>query len=133
VLEDRMHVLVNDGGAIDMLKLANRYDEIHLFLVNNVLEFLLYLLIMFFMSLRLHLAYYPLVVSIFPLIVLFLLPNIMFPYRTRVRDGGLTPDVSLIDFINYKSLHMLAQLWILHLSSMLGWVILVLSRCNSLF
>ena len=36
-------------------------------------------------------------------------------------------------FINYRSLHMLAQLWILHLSFMLGWVILVLPRCSSLF
>ena len=38
-----------------------------------------------------------------------------------------------MDFINYISLHMLARLWILHLSFMLGWVILVLPRCSSLF
>ena len=29
--------------------------------------------------------------------------------------------------------HMLARLWILHLSFMLGWVIIVLPRCNNLF
>ena len=28
---------------------------------------------------------------------------------------------------------MLARLWILHLSFMLGWVILALPRCNNLF
>jgi len=37
------------------------------------------------------------------------------------------------DFINYKSLHMLARLWIHHPSFMLSWVILVLPRCNNLF
>jgi len=42
--------------------------------------------IMFFMSLGLHLTYYPLVVSLVPLIVLFLLLKIMFLYRTGVRD-----------------------------------------------
>jgi len=30
--------LVDDGGAIDMLKVTNRYDEIYLFLVHNVLK-----------------------------------------------------------------------------------------------
>jgi len=35
----------------------------------------------------LHLAYYPLVVSLVPLIVLFLLPKIQFIYRTEVQDG----------------------------------------------
>jgi len=65
--------------------------------------------------------------------VLFLLPNILFVYRTGIWDRWLAPDVSLMDFINYRSLHMLVWLWILHLSFMLSWVILVLPRCNSLF
>jgi len=46
--------------------------------------FLLCLLIMFFMFLGLPLTYYPLVVKLVPLNVLFLLPKILFLYRTRV-------------------------------------------------
>ena len=67
------------------------------------------------MSLVLHLTYYPLVVLLIPLIVLFLLPKILFLYRNEVWDGGLASNVSLTNFINYRSLHMLARLWILHL------------------
>ena len=52
-----------------------------------LISFLLYLLIMFFMSLGLHLTYYPLIVSLVPFIVLFLLPKILFLYRTGVWDG----------------------------------------------
>jgi len=37
-LEDRFQVLVDDGGAINMLKVANRYNEVNLFLVHNVSE-----------------------------------------------------------------------------------------------
>ena len=48
--------------------------------------FLLYLLIMFFVSLGLHLTYYPLVISLVPLIVLFLLPKILLLYRIGVWD-----------------------------------------------
>ena len=88
---------------------------------------------MFFMSLVLHLTYYPLVVSLVPLIVLFLLTKIHLLYRTGVWDGWLAPNVSLLDSINYRSLHMLARLCILHLSFMLSWVILVLPRCSNLF
>jgi len=41
---------------------------------------------MLFMFLSLHLTYYPSVISLVPLIVLFLLPKILFVYRTEVRD-----------------------------------------------
>jgi len=38
VLEDRLQLLVNDGGAIDMLKVANTYIYVHLYLVHVILE-----------------------------------------------------------------------------------------------
>ena len=38
-----------------------------------------------------------------------------------------------MDFINYKFQHMLARLWIHHLSLMLGWDIIVFPRYDSLF
>jgi len=36
VLKNRLQLLVDDGGAIDMLKVANRYFEVHLFLVHII-------------------------------------------------------------------------------------------------
>ena len=38
MLEDRLQILVDDGGVIDMLKVANRYFKFHLFLVHVVSE-----------------------------------------------------------------------------------------------
>ena len=37
-LENRLEVLVDDGGAIEMLKIENTHGEVHLFLVHVVLE-----------------------------------------------------------------------------------------------
>jgi len=37
-LENRLEVLVDDGGAIEMLKIANTHGEVHLFLVHVVSE-----------------------------------------------------------------------------------------------
>ena len=37
-LENRLEVLVDDGGAIEMLKIANTHGEVHLFLVHVVAE-----------------------------------------------------------------------------------------------
>ena len=37
-LENRLEVLVDDGGAIKMLKIANTHGEVHLFLVHVVSE-----------------------------------------------------------------------------------------------
>jgi len=51
------------------------------------ISFLLCLLIMFFISLGHLLIYYLLVVSLVPLILLFLLRKILFVSRTGVRDG----------------------------------------------
>ena len=38
VLENRLDVLVDDRGAIEMLKIANTHGEVHLFLVHVVSE-----------------------------------------------------------------------------------------------
>jgi len=57
----------------------------HDFGTTNLLPF--YLLIMFFMFLVLFLTYYPLVVSLNLLIVLFLLPKILFVYKTKQLIG----------------------------------------------
>jgi len=35
-LENTLEVLVDDGGAIEMLKIANTHGEVHLFLVHVV-------------------------------------------------------------------------------------------------
>jgi len=35
-LENRLEVLVDDGGAIEMLKIANTHGEVHLYLVHVV-------------------------------------------------------------------------------------------------
>jgi len=51
------------------------------------ISFLHYLLITFFMSLDLPLTYYLLVISLVPLIVSFLLPKVLFVYKTGVQDG----------------------------------------------
>jgi len=72
--------------------------------------FILYQLIISFMSLCLHLTYYPLVVSPISLIVLFLLPKIIFVYMTGVWDRRLALDVSVMVFITYDLLQMLARL-----------------------
>jgi len=73
-------------GYLPSVTMANGY-RIPSHGVGTINLFLLYLLIMFFMSLGLHLTYYPLVVSLVPLIVLFLLPKILLHYRTEVREG----------------------------------------------
>ena len=38
MLENRLQLLVDDGGAINMLKVANTYFEVHLFLVHVVYQ-----------------------------------------------------------------------------------------------
>jgi len=64
-------------------------------------------LIMLFMSLCLPLTYYPFVVSYVPLITLSPLQKILFAYRTRVRIGYLTLNISLAVFIIFRHLNML--------------------------
>ena len=66
----------------------------------KLIFFLLYLLIIFFMSLGLHLTYYHVVVSSIPLILLSILPKI------GVQDGRLTLNVNLMVFIIYIHLYM---------------------------
>jgi len=38
VLEDRLHLLFENIGIINMINIANRYGKIHLFVVHNVFE-----------------------------------------------------------------------------------------------
>jgi len=59
----------------------------HLMVLVLLISFLRCLLIMFSMSLGLPLTYYLLVVSLVPLIVLFLSPKILFVYMIGIRDG----------------------------------------------
>jgi len=76
---------------------------------DTIMSFLRYLLRMFSMSLGFPLTSYLLVVSLVPLIVLFLLPKILFVYRSRVWDRLLALDVSLMVFITYEYLHILER------------------------
>jgi len=71
-------------GYLPSVTMANGYRVSSHGVLVLLIFFPLYLLMMFFMSLDLHLTYYPLVVSLVPLIVLFLLPKILFLYMTRV-------------------------------------------------
>lgn len=38
MLEEKLHLLFNDSGAIVIMNIANIYGEVHLFVVYNVSE-----------------------------------------------------------------------------------------------